>query len=98
MKEIIKFIKIVVNTMSWKTKCFLLYCACNAAISPLYKIFREYAQSQRVNKEAVGGEIFLWIIPLMVIYLVWTHRYEKARKEQIYEKSKYHQKQQRPQK
>lgn len=70
-----RFIK-TLKSVPWKYKYIIILCVGLLVVSIIYPKAEEYAMAHRMSS-AHGGEVLLWAIPFLIIFIIWAHRYEK---------------------
>lgn len=68
-----------IKRVPWKQKYIIIFCFCMFIISLIYPKLEAYAMAHRMSS-VHGGEVLLWAVPFLIVFIIWTLRYEKRRR------------------
>lgn len=77
MKKVKNFIK----NIPWGYKYLLIWVICNFFASFFYPLLKAYAEAERGYSGAVGGEVGVWFVGILVILIIDTIRIGRAKDE-----------------
>ena len=69
----------VLKNISWRDKYIIIFCVGMLIVSVIYPKVEAYAMAHRMSS-VHGGEVLLWAIPFLIVFVIWTHRYRKRRR------------------
>lgn len=69
----------VLKNISWRDKYIIIFCVGMLIVSVIYPKVEVYAMAHRMSS-VHGGEVLLWAIPFLIVFVIWTHRYRKRRR------------------
>lgn len=67
-----------IKRVPWKQKYIIIFCFCMFIISLIYPKLEAYAMAHRMSS-AHGGEVLLWAVPFLIVFIIWSLRYDKRR-------------------